>query len=76
MSFFKKRYTEIDSYSSISFVLTAIEKRHFFESDSDIIDETSIYFADFVISCYMESIQKLEYRWTKCIDLKENCNEK
>lgn len=42
----------------------------------EVIAATSVYFLHFDKSYYMDGIEKLEHRWTKCIDLKEDYVEK
>lgn len=47
-----------------------------FTSNSEVIAETEAYFADFDKSYYADGLKKLEYRWTKCIELKGDYVEK
>ena len=41
-----------------------------FYSNDEIISQTNTYFEDLEKSYFLEGIQKLEKRWTKCIELK------
>ena len=47
-----------------------------FYSNDEIISQTNTYFEDLEISYFLEGIQKLEKRWTKCIELKGDYIEK
>ena len=47
-----------------------------FSSNDEIIEKTNAYFKDLEISNFLEGIQKLEKRWTKCIELKGDYVEK
>ena len=50
------------------------EKR--FYSNDEIISQTNTYFEDLEKSYFLEGIQKLEKRWTKCVELKGDYVEK
>ena len=47
-----------------------------FYSNDEIISQTNTYFEDVEKSYFLEGIQKLEKRWTKCIELKGDYIEK
>ena len=47
-----------------------------FYSNDEIISQTNTYFEDLEKSYLLEGIQKLEKRWTKCIELKSDYIEK
>ena len=47
-----------------------------FHSNNEIISQTNTYFEDLEISYFLEGKQKLEKRWTKCIELKGDYIEK
>lgn len=47
-----------------------------FGSNEEIISSTNAYFEGFKKSYFSEGIEKLEKRWTKCIDLKGDYVEK
>ena len=47
-----------------------------FYSNDEIISQTNTYFEDLEKSYFLEGIQKLEKRWTKCIELKGDYIEK
>lgn len=47
-----------------------------FHSNEEVIADTNGYFADMDKSYYLEGINKLEHRWTKCISLKGDYVEK
>ena len=47
-----------------------------FYSNDEIISQTNTYFEDLGKSYFLEGIQKLEKRWTKCIELKGDYIEK
>jgi len=47
-----------------------------FTSNEEVIVETEAYFAEFDKSYFLDGLKKLEYRWTKCIELKEDYFEK
>ncbi|GBP35549.1 Histone-lysine N-methyltransferase SETMAR [Eumeta japonica] len=47
-----------------------------FESNEEVITETSAYFESLEKTYYLEGIKKLEKRWTKCIELKGDYVEK
>ena len=50
------------------------EKR--FYSNDEIISQTNTYFEDLEKAYFLEGIQKLEKRWTRCIELKGDYIEK
>ena len=50
------------------------EKR--FYSNDKIISQTNSYFEDLEKSYFLEGIQKLKKRWTKCIEFKGDYIEK
>ena len=41
-----------------------------FTSNEEVIAETEAYFAEFYKSYFLDGLKKLEYRWTKCIEVK------
>jgi histone-lysine N-methyltransferase SETMAR len=47
-----------------------------FRSNGEVIAATEAYFADLPKSYFLDGIKKLEYRWTKCIELKGDYVEK
>lgn len=47
-----------------------------FGSNEEVMAETNAYFEEFDKSYYLDGIKKLEYRWTKCIELKGDYVEK
>ena len=47
-----------------------------FYSNDEIISQTNTYFENVEKSYILEEIQKLEKRWTKCIELKDDYIEK
>lgn len=47
-----------------------------FASNNEVIDATNDYFAGFEKSYFLGGIEKLEKRWTKCIELKGDYVEK
>ena len=47
-----------------------------FESNGEVIAATEAYFKDFEKSYYSKGIEKLENRWTKCIELNGDYVEK
>ena len=47
-----------------------------FYSNNEIMSQTNTYFEDLEKSYFLEGIQKLEKRWTKCIELKGDYIEK
>ena len=47
-----------------------------FTSNEEVIAETEAYFAEFDNEYFSEGLKKLEYRWTKCIELKGDYVEK
>ena len=47
-----------------------------FESSEEVESETEGYFGGFDKSYYLEDIEKLKDRWTRCIKLKRECIEK
>jgi len=47
-----------------------------FTSNEEVIAETEAYFAKFDKSYFLDGLKKLEYRWTKCIELKGDYIEK
>jgi histone-lysine N-methyltransferase SETMAR len=47
-----------------------------FSSNCEVIEETNSYFEEFDKSYYLEGMQRLEYRLTKCIELKGDYVEK
>ena len=47
-----------------------------FYSNDEIILQTNTYFEYLEKSYFLEGIQKLEKRWTKCIELKDDYIEK
>jgi len=47
-----------------------------FTSHEEFIAETEAYFAEFDKLYFLNDIKMLEYRWTKCIELKEDYIEK
>ena len=44
--------------------------------DDEIVSQTNTYFEDLEKYYFLEGIQKLEKRWTKCIELKDDYIEK
>lgn len=47
-----------------------------FTSNEEVIAATEAYFAEFDKSYFLDGLKKLEYRWTKCIELKGDYIEK
>lgn len=47
-----------------------------FTTNEEVEQETNAYFSELPKSYYLEGIKKLEYRWTKCIELKGDYVEK
>lgn len=47
-----------------------------FTSNEEVIAVTETYFAEFDKSYFLDGLKKLEYRWTKCIELKGDYIEK
>lgn len=47
-----------------------------FTSNEEVIAETEAYFAELDKLYYLEGLKKLEYRWTKCVELKGDYVEK
>ena len=47
-----------------------------FESNEEVIAATEAYFADLQKTYFSDGLKKLEHRWIKCIELKEDYVEK
>ena len=47
-----------------------------FTSNGEVINETEAYFAEFDKSFFLNGLKKLEYRWSRCIELKGDYVEK
>ena len=47
-----------------------------FKSNEEVIAATEVYFAEFDKPYFLYGLKKLEYRWTKCIELKGDYIEK
>jgi len=47
-----------------------------FASNKEVVAATEAYFADLEKTYFSDGLKKLEHRWVKCIELKENYVEK